>query len=84
MVDTDIKLAEDKAEKIRAEVAETLSLPHLSETLQITVSCGVATAPIHGRNMRELLKAVDTALYSAKNNGRNRVEVAEHKEAISG
>ena len=80
MIDTDTKQARDKAEKIRSEVADTLSLPHLSETLQITVSCGVATAPAHGSNMKELLKSVDTALYMAKNRGRNRVEVAEDQE----
>ena len=81
MVDTDTQQAADKAEKIRIEIAETLSLPHLSETLQVTVSCGVATAPLHGRNMKELLKSVDTALYSAKKSGRNCIAVAQHKEA---
>jgi len=76
MVDTDSEQAYAKAEKIRVEIAETLSLPHLSKTLHITVSCGVATAPVHGINMKELLKSVDNALYQAKHNGRNRVEIA--------
>ncbi len=80
MVDTGIEQAFDKAEKIRAEIAENLSIPHLSGTLEITVSCGVAVAPDHGRNIKELLKSADNALYQAKHNGRNRVEIAIPKD----
>ena len=76
MVNTTTQRALDKAEKIRAEIAETLAIPHHSGMLYVTVSCGVATAPIHGQNLKELLKSVDNALYQAKHNGRNRVEVA--------
>ena len=84
MVNTSTERAFDKAEKIRAEIAETLSIPHLSGTIHFTVSCGVATAPLHGRNIKELLKSVDTALYQAKHNGRNRVEVAKSADTAQG
>jgi diguanylate cyclase (GGDEF)-like protein/PAS domain S-box-containing protein len=84
MVNTSTERAFDKAEKIRAEIAETLSIPHLSGTIHFTVSCGVATAPAHGRNIKELLKSVDTALYQAKHNGRNRVEVAKSADTAQG
>ena len=77
MVNTSTDRAFRKAEKIRAEIADTLSIPHDSGTIHFTVSCGVATAPVHGRNIKELLKSVDNALYQAKHNGRNRVETAK-------
>lgn len=46
------------------------TLPH------ITVSIGLAVFPEHGRTGATLIKAADEALYRAKENGRNRIEVA--------
>jgi diguanylate cyclase (GGDEF)-like protein len=69
--------AAKKAEKMRSEIAEKISISHLTEKLKVTVSMGVATCPTHGQNGAELIKAADTALYRAKENGRNRVEVSE-------
>ena len=43
----------------------------------ITVSIGAAVFPGHGRFGEDLLKLADTALYRAKEAGRNRVEVAK-------
>lgn len=64
------------AEKARMAI-EALAMRHMEKVLpQITVSFGVASAPQHGRTVRELLEAVDSALYRAKRNGRNRVEAA--------
>jgi len=83
MVATDTGQAHKKAEKIRAEIAEFISIPYLSETLHVTVSIGVATSPTHGGNVKELLKSADNALYKAKRNGRNRVEVAEGEKKKS-
>jgi len=42
----------------------------------VTVSLGVAAFPEHGRAMEGLLRAADKALYRAKQNGRDRVELA--------
>ncbi len=42
----------------------------------ITISCGVAIYPEHGRNCTELTEAADRALYLAKQGGRDRVLVA--------
>jgi diguanylate cyclase (GGDEF)-like protein len=42
----------------------------------VTLSLGVAAFPLHGANGQALLKAADTALYRAKNEGRDRVIVA--------
>ncbi len=76
LVDTDIDQARKKAERLREDIAQVISIPYLSDKLHVTVSIGVATCPQHGQNSAELLKAADTALYQAKKNGRNRVEVA--------
>ena len=43
---------------------------------RVTISIGVSAFPSHGEVWEELLSAADAALYQAKNNGRNRVEVA--------
>ena len=42
----------------------------------ITVSCGVAIFPDHGRTCIELTEAADRALYVAKQTGRDKVVVA--------
>ncbi|WP_136796915.1 GGDEF domain-containing protein [Desulfosediminicola ganghwensis] len=43
-------------------------------TSDVTISAGVATWTSDFNNQDQLIKAADKALYSAKQNGRNRVE----------
>ena len=59
------------AESIRAEV-EQLRLK-VQPGLRVTISLGVCDAACAGRDSAELVKRADAALYSAKNEGRNRV-----------
>jgi diguanylate cyclase (GGDEF)-like protein len=47
----------------------------------ITISVGVAAFPDHGGSSDEVLAAADQALYLAKAEGRNRVAVADAREA---
>ncbi|KAA2285015.1 sensor domain-containing diguanylate cyclase [Arenimonas fontis] len=79
-VDTPLGAAAQLGERLRAavEAAGTISIGHASVT--VTVSVGVAGFPIRAgdvlRAPERLLAAADDALYRAKRNGRNRVEVA--------
>lgn len=42
----------------------------------ITASIGVAVLPDHARNRTSLEQAADRAVYTAKRNGRDRIETA--------
>ncbi len=80
--DADIMQACSTAEHIRRAVAEQ---PFKCEpaqagrhgTIPVTISLGVAAAPLHGQTVTELLREADDALYSAKESGRNRVVRAD-------
>jgi diguanylate cyclase (GGDEF)-like protein len=70
--DADADSARGTAERIRAAVA-AIRLPDFDR--QITLSVGIAVLPGNGRDATTLLAAADQALYLAKDNGRDRVEV---------
>jgi diguanylate cyclase (GGDEF)-like protein len=61
------------AERLRQVIAES-PIP-VADNLQIhiTISIGVAVFPNHAQNESELIGAADSALYKAKQMGRNRV-----------
>jgi diguanylate cyclase (GGDEF)-like protein len=64
-----------RAEQFRNKV-EGLVVRYLDKNLPgITVSIGVAVFPKAGDNPQAVLKVADEALYRAKENGRNRVEL---------
>ncbi len=68
--------ARDRAENIRTAV-NSLDLTYHGQPLgTITVSLGIALFPDHSSDSAGLLHAADTALYRAKNEGRNRVEIS--------
>ncbi|HTX90611.1 MAG TPA: diguanylate cyclase [Anaerolineales bacterium] len=71
-----LDVARQRAEKLRLE-AEKLKIGPLEKSAAgFTVSLGVAVFPDQGKDLGAILKAVDTALYAAKDAGRNRVFVA--------
>ncbi|WP_290486628.1 ligand-binding sensor domain-containing diguanylate cyclase [Idiomarina sp. UBA3162] len=74
MPETNAKEALKAAERIRQTVEDT-SFNHLANELSVTVSIGVASSE-HYPNHSALLVAADKALYEAKQNGRNRTELA--------
>jgi diguanylate cyclase (GGDEF)-like protein/PAS domain S-box-containing protein len=74
--ETDLETTCQRAEAIRKKVAQ-LRIQHLGQVLEpISISIGVGVFPSHGDLPEALISKVDQALYRAKHNGRNRVEVA--------
>jgi diguanylate cyclase (GGDEF)-like protein len=71
----DIGGAANVAERFRKNI-ESHNFPGSGKPLRITASIGLASYPAGDiKNEMELLKAADTALYRAKNTGKNRVVV---------
>ena len=62
------------AEKLRLALAQPIHLA--GQTLAISASIGIALYPEHGSNEIELSKIADVAMYQAKNNGRDNVQMA--------
>lgn len=74
--ETNLQNAKVVAESIRKAVFDQ-SIPHASSKVADYVSLSLGVATYHGqfREPSEITKAADTALYKAKEQGRNRVEV---------
>jgi diguanylate cyclase (GGDEF)-like protein len=73
MPSTSVEQARAAAETLRINIEGRTIRYENYELPRITISAGVAAFPEHGRQVQDLLKAADTALYLAKEQGRNRV-----------
>jgi diguanylate cyclase (GGDEF)-like protein len=71
--DADTTAALEIAERIRSAIAE-ITLP--GTDVPVTASIGVAGFPRHASTLDRLERLADAALYVAKRQGRNRVELA--------
>jgi diguanylate cyclase (GGDEF)-like protein len=74
--ETEVKEALEIAERLRVAAAEPMHIGDLE--LRISISVGVAAAH-YDQSLSHLLQRVDTALYQAKREGRNRVVAIEGK-----
>jgi diguanylate cyclase (GGDEF)-like protein len=73
--DTSLSGTLQRMDEIRA-LMQLMPIPDsVGGVSQITISVGVAMAGIHGSTAAELIRAADNALYSAKEQGRDRVVV---------
>ncbi len=79
---TDAVTAYRVAERVR-RVVEGIRLPELAD-VRLSVSAGVATAPVNQLVWADLLKAADDALYQAKREGRNRVIATVEASPVMG
>lgn len=67
------------AERIRSAIAEC----KIEKVGKITASIGVATFLEHSDKIEELLEIADQAMYMAKRNGRNQVQLAKPMTEVS-
>jgi PleD family two-component response regulator len=54
-----------------------IHLPASGAGLRVSLSAGVASSLSHGRSLDEMIARADSALYVAKNEGRDLVRVAD-------
>ena len=67
--------AKDVAERIRKDL-ENAAICGDEACFNMTLSLGVASFPEDGKSAAEIINRADQALYTAKKNGRDRVEIA--------
>lgn len=67
-------------DRLRRTMARMPVVAEGGERIPVTCSIGVAQM-VPGRSVHEAVGAADRALYVAKNNGRNRVEIAESADS---
>ncbi len=77
LTETDVSGARTTAEKIRQTISGDPFISVGEDPVSLTVSIGLASYPLHGSGYQSLIEAADQALYRAKEEGRDRVRVAE-------
>jgi diguanylate cyclase (GGDEF)-like protein/PAS domain S-box-containing protein len=79
--ETDLPSSKRAAERVLETIrARAIRHEGLGDGATVTVSIGVAAGPSSG-GWKQALEAADEALYRAKNDGKNRIEVSEAREA---
>jgi len=69
-----VEMAAMYGEKLR-QVIGGMGIAFQDQRLAVSVSLGIAVYPQHGQDADALIRCADAALYRAKQNGRNRVEI---------
>ena len=73
----DVRESFKLAERIRVSI-ENMTCIHNQEKMKIT--CSIGLYPYSGDSLTDMLKNADAAMYSAKQKGRNRVEIIADRE----
>ncbi len=76
MPEAPLEIVKQRAEELRIMVKDLLRVQWQETILGITISVGVAAFPNQGYNVKDIVNAADTALYQAKERGRDQVVVA--------
>jgi diguanylate cyclase (GGDEF)-like protein len=76
MPDANLEFALASLERMRTLVF-AIRLPATGAGLRVSLSAGLATSLRHGRSLDEMIARADSALYAAKNEGRDLVRVAD-------
>ncbi|MCX7709738.1 MAG: sensor domain-containing diguanylate cyclase, partial [Clostridia bacterium] len=81
---TTIETTYSIADRIRRTTSNTV-IPSLDGVSipKITCSLGIAVYPVHSQDKLELIKAADTALYEAKQSGRNCIKIFNSTHNVS-
>ena len=75
--ETPLDALQKRAGQLREMVKQVRALDSGESSEEITLSLGIASFPEHGSTVLTLLQAADEALYRAKNEGRDRVVLAQ-------
>ena len=75
LVKTDGQRAMETVERIRQHIEKFLFKSPRGEDIRVTMSFGIAVYLQHAKQLDALVQKADKALYRAKENGRNRVEL---------
>ncbi len=73
--ETSTDKANELAERIFIKLSE-LNISLNKKPVRITISLGIASYPEHGSSYDKLLEMADSAMYQAKQNGRNHIQQA--------
>lgn len=75
MVDSNMTKANERMQAFCDEIKNSPVYFNKMTLPPVTVSIGLAEVPAHGSSLEDVVRKADLALYNAKNNGRNRIEI---------
>jgi len=81
LLGSNIESSRKRAEQIREKCAKIV-VNDEGNHLGVTMSFGIATYPVHGKNLEDIIMKADQALYDAKRLGRNQVRVWESNSEL--
>lgn len=84
LAETDGSHAFETVDRIRQQISEIIFQNPIGKEMHITLSFGIAVYGYHAKNQELLISRADKALYRAKENGRNRVELYYSTEEVKG